>query len=464
MSGPGVGWDLHGFALPDIRGVDLIREMYVMAETDETVGAILYCILSTMRQVSWRYVPQVDGEDAPEDAEAKKWADLATTMLKDMDRPFDDHVEDGLTMLWAGYAPIEMVFKRRDGVNSRFSDNYYGIGALNLLDQTTVWNWKYEDKKPVAMVQSSIAGGGGLIPLSKVLLYRTTAQFNNPRGRPLLKNAWRVWRLKRKVQDSEAIGIERELCGLPIFEMPEEVIEQQFETDDQGKSTQEAIRAQRMVQAAQAATQDMRLNRSGGLVIPSDPWGDDGGSGAGASARRYNFRIQTTGGQRSIDSRTTARDYDHAIARVAMMQFLTLGQRSGGSYSLSDDQSSMAVSSIMALADKFTAEWNAKAVSLIWAVNLFPERYRPRLEHSEVSKTGIVQIGQFFSGLARASALWGPDVKMRRAIAGMANLPYDNEAQERAAATFQEAEELKADPPEPSGPMAPPEDEEEDEP
>lgn len=463
VSGFGSGFDYYTNFLPDLAGRDMLRDMYIMADTDETVGAMLYGITTTMRQITWDYVPQIDGVDAPEDPEAKKWAALATQMIKDMDRPFDDHVEDMLSMIWAGFAPVEMVFKVRDGLNSRFDDNYYGISALNLIDQTSVWDIIYDKQKPVAFKQMALAGfslsgnsgvtGDGTIPLSKVLLYRTTTQYNNPRGRPLLKNAWRVWRLKKKIQDSEALGIERELCGLPIFEMPEEMILAQFETDASGQLTEDAKRAAAMVQAAKSATQDMRLNRSGGLVMPSDTYMEDGPGGA--AVKKYNFRIQTTGGQRTIDSRTVARDYDHAIARVAMMQFLTLGQRSGGSYGLSEDQSSMAVSSIMALADKVTAEWNIKAIPLTWVVNAFPDKYRPRLKHSDVNKNSITQLGQFLAGVGKAANLWGPDPKMRRGIALAANLPYDSDAQDAAAATAQEAADLLADPPETTAPGTP---------
>lgn len=449
VSGGGVGFEHFSNAIPELSGRDLLRDMYLMAETDETVGAMFYCIASTMRQIKWDYVPQIDGVDMPEDVEAQKWSALATTMLKDMSRPFDDHVEDSLSMLWAGFAPIEMVMKQRDGENSRYNDGYYGIKQLNLIDQTTVWDWIYEDNEPVAMKQMGFGvpagSANGIVPLVKTLLYRTSTQYNNPRGRPLLKNAWRVWRLKRKIQDSEAIGIERELVGLPIFEMPMEDIEAQFETDADGNLTDDAKRAAALVTAATRATQDLRLNRSGGVVHPSNIWGEDV-DGAGGAEKKYNFRILTTAGQRSIDSRTAARDYDHAIARVAMMQFLTLGQRSGGSYSLSDDQSSMAVAAIMALADKITAEWNARCVSLIWTVNMFPDKYRPRLKHSEVNKNGIVQLGQFLAGVGKAADLWGGDPKMRRGIAMAANLPYDSEAQEEAAQSHQKKAATEAEP------------------
>jgi hypothetical protein len=443
--GIGTGYDFYASTLPELAGVNLVKDMFVMADTDETVGAMLYCITATMRQISWVWTPQVDGVDAPDDPEAKRYAALADGMLKDMAHPFSDHVDDVMTMLWAGFSPCEMVLKQRDGLNSRFSDGLYGIDSLTLVDQTTIYDWVYEGIEPVAMRQYGfLSGKGGDIPLWKVLHYRTNAQYNNPRGRPLLKNAWRVWRLKRKIQEAEATGIERELCGLPIFEMPQSVIDLQFDTDANGELTKEALKARAMVTAAQSAVKDVRLQRGGGLVIPSDTWADEN---QGDTSRKFQFRIQTSGGQRAIDSRTAARDYDHAIARVAMMQFLTLGQRSGGSYGLSEDQSSMAVNSIMALCDKLTSEFNRKAVGLLWRVNALPDKYRPRLGHSDVNKNSLTMLGQFLAGVGRAADLWAGDPKMRTALAKAAGLDYDHDAQAHAAETASKAAELDATPP-----------------
>lgn len=455
FSGFGVGIVADTFVIPELFGVDLIRDMYVMAETDETVGSMLFAISSTMRQIKWAHVPQIDGVDAPDDPEAKKWAAMADSWLIDMNRPMASHVQDSLTMLWAGFAPIEIVAKQRNSFNSRFTDGYYGIKALNLLDQLSVWDWVYEDNQPVAMRQiGSNVIGPGTVPLSKTLLYRTNDAYNRPQGKPLLKPAWRPWRLKRKIQDSEALGIERELCGLPIFEMPMEDIDAQYETEADGVTlTQDAKRARQIVRAAQAATQDMRLNKSGGIVLPSNTYAED--NGGQDTARKYQFRILSTGGQRAIDSRTAARDYDHAIARVAMMQFLTLGQRSGGSYGLSEDQSSMAVSSIMALADIAGDEWNLKTIPMMWGINVFPPKYRPRLGHSDVNKNGITQLGQFLAGVSKSADLWGGDFKARTSLLTAAGIDYDADAQRQAADTAQKTAEQQAEPP-PAPVVAPP--------
>jgi hypothetical protein len=437
------GWGVQSDLFSGVSSLALTRDMRLMAEEDETIGAMLWCISTVMAQIVWEYVPQVNGTDTPDNAEAKRYAELATTMLHDMDRPFSEHIDDALTMLWASFAPCEIVTKRRDGINSKYSDGFYGLEALNLLDQATIWDWKYNGHKLVAMQQQApTLSNDGMIPLYKVLLYRTNAQYNNPRGKPMLKPAWRVWRLKRKVQDSEAIGIERDLCGLPIFEVPEDLFDDQFEVDADDEPTDAAKKARAMIRGAQDAVRDMRFNKSGGLVHPSNTYSDEVPTDI---TKRFNFRIQTTGGQRSIDSRTAARDYDHAIARVAMMQFLTLGQRSGGSYGLSEDQSSMAVNSIMAIANRIVAEWNNKVTPLLWTVNAFPPQYRPRLRHSDVNKNGIAQIGAFMSGLGKAADLWGGDAKMRVGLAKQANLPYDYDAQVAAAATYQQAKQGEAD-------------------
>ncbi len=414
-----------------------MADMWAMAETDETVGAMFWCVHSAIRQITFEHVPQIDGvDDTAGDAEAKKHADFMNTVLKDMNAPFGDHVEDALTMMWAGFSTIEMVTKRRDGVNSRFKDNFYGLKSLNLISQITIHNWDYS-ADGTELMSFRQAGNGKPVPLYKTLLYRTTTAYNMPQGRPLLQNAWRAWKLKRKVQDSEAIGIERDLCGLPVMRLPKEVMDAQYELEsDNITLTKEAMQARAMVQNALLATQDMRLNKSGGLVLPSDTWGVENGSTD--TTPMYDFSIVTTGGQRSIDARTAARDYDHSIARVILLQFLMLGQRSGGSYGLSDDQSSMALASINALTQKIVDEWNHKAVPYIWQVNGFDPKYRPRLRHGEINKTSVVQLGQFLAGLGKGVELWASDPKMRVAAAKAAGLPYDVDAQNAAAASFLE--------------------------
>lgn len=59
------------------------------------------------------------------------------------------------------------------------------------------------------------------IPMSKAMLFRTESVKDNPEGRSILRNAYRSWYFKRRIQEIEAIGIERDLAGLPVIHAPE---------------------------------------------------------------------------------------------------------------------------------------------------------------------------------------------------------------------------------------------------
>lgn len=456
-----LGWSLDwniaaqtSSLVPALGGRQLLVEMQMMADTDETVGSMMWCICSTLAQVDWKHVPQVDGKDNDKDEQAVKAAAFADTLLGDMRRSFADHVDDAMTMVWAGFAPCEIVLKQRRGDQSRYDDGLYGIDDIPLRDPLSIWQWSYDaDRRHVTAARQFTFQGGAEIPMWKLCNYRTSSAADRPYGRPLLLNAHRAWRLKNRIQDSEAIGIERELCGLPIFRVPEADIAAAAEVQAGTTTpTTAAAAAQRRIQQAIATVQHIRLNKTGGLVLPSDTFASDDDTIADRT-RKYDFNIVTSAGQRSIDARTGIRDYDRAIARVVMMQFLHLGDRSSGSYGLSDDQSSMAIRSLMSLAMKVAQEFSRKALPLVWEANAMDKRYMPALRASEISKDGIAQIGAFLSGLAKGEWLIAQDAEARIDILKDAGIAHDRPSQEAAAATARETATTLANPPPP--PMPP---------
>lgn len=431
-----------------LGGMQLLAEMRLMADTDETVGSMMWCICSTLAQVEWKHVPQVDGKDNDADPEAVKAADFADTLMLDMDRSFGDHVDDAMTMVWAGFAPCEIVLKQRRGAESRYGDALWGVSDLPLMDPLSIWSWLYDQpRRHVLAAQQNSYQGSATVPLWKMNNYRTTSAADSPQGRPLLKNAHRAWRMKIRIQDSEATGIDRELCGLPIFRIPQSDLEAAAETGADGTTPTTAAKAARArIQSAITTVQNIRLNKTGGLVIPSDTFASEEPETKDRT-RKWDFETMTSSGQRSIDARTAIRDYDRAIARVVMMQFLHLGDRSTGSYGLSDDQSSMAIRSLMSLAVKVATEWSRKTLGLVWQVNAMDPRYRPALRPSPINKDGIQQVGAFLNGLAKNEWLFGSDTKARTSALKQAGFDYDRKAQEDAAGLAADAADLLANPP-----------------
>lgn len=427
------GYQPRGEYLEFSLGMPMARDLRRMFLMDDTVGAMTWVMSTTLQQTRWKHVPQVDGEDALNDEKAVEMARFADTLLLDMGESWASHVEQCCEMLWSGYLPFEIVTKQRDGKNSRFKDYYYGIRKLPLLDPLSVNGWVYDNEGDVTHIMQS--GANRPIPIWKVNLYATFATEANPAGRSMLQGAWRSWHLKTKVQDSEAIGIDRDLCGLPVFKVPESLLEQADEIGDDGKPTIDAQKAQARIQRAIKAVSDMRFNRSGGLLMPSDTFSEETD---GDRTPMYDFKLVSTAGQRSIDTRTVIRDYDRSISRIAMMQFLHLGDRSTGSYGLSDDQSSMAMRSLTAFANIISNEWNRKVLSLLWDVNVFDNRYRPAMRPNEISKEGLTAMGTWLRGVGAVAELWKGDEDARDSIAKVAGFRLDKAAQKKAAkATFE---------------------------
>lgn len=432
-----------GDLVPLISGSQLLYDLKRMSLYDDTVGGMMWCINSTLSQCSWGHVPQVDGKDNDEDAEAIRMSDFADTLLVDMQEDIHEHMESAVNMVWAGFAPHEIILKQRNGgEGSEFSDKFWGIKTIAQRDPLSVNGWLYdpETRDVTAMMQS---GAKAPIPIWKLCNYRTSAATTDPYGTPLLMPAWKSWRMKIRAQETEAIAMDREMAGLPVFRAPEELLSEAAEKNADGSYTSGAVAAQARIQSGITAVKDMRFNRSGGLFLPSDTFADDN---PGDRTPKYDFKLVTTAGQRSIDMRTVIRDYDRSIARTVMMQFLHLGDRSGGSYAMSDDQSSMAMKSLQALTSKVCTEFRRKALRLVWQVNGFDPRYMPRLKASDISKEGLTAIGTFLRGVGAAQALWDQDPESRREILQITNLHGNRTAQEAAAVTAAATAKLAAQP------------------
>lgn len=390
-----------------------------MAKTDETIGAMLFVIGSTLTQLEWSHTPCVGGRevarDDPEYDKAREFAEFADSCLEDMEHSFVEHVEEALTMIWAGFAPCEIVLKKRDGVDSRFDDGRWGFKELPLRDQHSITDWVPDERgKPIRMVQQTTQGGRVEIPLYKVLHYRTSRVLNDPWGFSLLHACYRPWFLKQRIQESEAVGIDRELCGMPMFKIPSEELVTAARIDADGAPTAEANAARSRIDAAIKAATRMRYNQNAGLVLPSDVYED--GNGELTNVAKWSFEIVASSGQRSIDARTAARDYDRGMARTLLFQFLHLGDRAGGSNALSEDQSSLALRSLKAIALKISGEFNRKALPLLWLVNALPKKYLPKLEPGPITEETAEQLGLFLQRLGDAEPIIADDPALQDAL------------------------------------------------
>jgi hypothetical protein len=395
--------ELHG-----ARGMRVFREM---SDNDPTVGAILFAVSMLLRNVPWSFKAKDDS------AEAEVGKAFAESVFADMDTPMPDVIDEICSMFAYGYAPMEIVWKRRDGTTeegegqSQFNDGKIGVRSISLRAQTTVQRWLIDDPTGAILgfVQQPYNGTAVEIPWERMLLFRTTVVRNNPEGRSMLRTAYRPWYFKKRIEEVEGVGIERELAGLPVARIPAEFMSADADADQ--KATYKAW--QKMVT-------NIRRDGQEGVVIPSDR--DQSGN------LLFDFSLMTAGGSRTIDTSKIVERHDRAIATSVLADFIFLGQAAVGSFALSSDKTDLFASALQGFLGSIAGVFNKYLMPRLWRYNAFDPDLMPEAVPGKVQAPNLAELAQLITALAGAGAALFPDRDLEnffRDAAGMPLAPED---------------------------------------
>lgn len=336
------------------RGKKAFREM---ADNDDTVGAVLFAIEMLLRNVQWRIQPYSDDPAHVEQAE------FLESCMHDMDSTWEDFIAEILSMLTYGFAPFEIIYKKRVGplesdktMRSQHSDNRIGWRDISIRSQMSIDRWEFdEDGDLTGFWQIPVEYDGKhnqevFIPMEKALLFRTTSRRGNPEGRSILRNAFISWFYKKRIQESEAIGIDRDLAGMPIFYVPKELFAPNAPTEVQAQ-----------LSTYRQAIENLRRDEQSGLVLPSHY--DEHNN------QLVKFELAGTGSRRLIDTDSIVRRHNRGIAQTVLADFIMLGQDATGSYALSADKTEMFSLAITAIMSSIAAIIKRNAVFRLYVLN-----------------------------------------------------------------------------------------------
>lgn len=388
------GW-LMEEARPDLRGRAGARVFREMADDDATVGAILRAIEAMVGRVSWHV-------DAADGAEAE--AAFARSVLMDSpSQPWTEVMSETLSLLTFGWAALEILWERRP------VDGRLGVKRLAPRAQETLYRWQLDPEGQVIALEQlpPLESGLRVIPADRLILFRTEARRNNPEGRSILRNAWRAWSHLKRLEEVEAIGIERDLAGLPVMQVPADYL-------------REGTEAAKLLPVFEKIVRDVRLNAEGGVVIPSDPWLD--GDGRPTGQPQFRLDLLSTGGQRAIDTATVALRYQRDIARSVLADFVMLGGDKGA-YSLSRDKSSLFLKTLETLLAQIAGPLNRQLLERLWALNGLDPATRPTLRPGRVVPEDLLPLTEALERLARAGMPLFPDGPLEAHLRDKADLP-----------------------------------------
>ncbi|HZT90298.1 MAG TPA: hypothetical protein VFA12_20325 [Stellaceae bacterium] len=394
-------------------------------DNSATVGAVMFAIMQTMRRVDWRVIPAADTPEAEEAAE------FVHGLMDDMSHTWPGFVVEALSMLGYGYAINEVVYKRRLGrkpkdgadASSKYNDGKIGWRRLPIRSQDTILKWFFDANGQIkGVTQQPWVGRLIDLPIEKFLLFRPSSHKNNPEGRSILRTAYRSYYLVKRMEEMEAILMER-FAGLPVVKVPSALLE--------AAATGDAT-ATAQVAAYKKLVTNIRVDEQMGVMMPSDTYeGADGPS----NVPRYTLELLTPQGTQSgVRSHEIVTRHSLNILKTVLADFIDLGHQARGTQNLAISKVDMFYAGIEGWLDSMAAVLNQHGLPRLWELNRFDPDLLPQISPDMPDRIDIDAIGNFVLNLSRAGVHLFDDPETRQYLRGAAGLPEVSEEEDELGA------------------------------
>ena len=399
------------FKLEGERGIQVWKQM---GDGDPICRVTLFVIDKLIRRVKWREEP-ASGSDF--DGEA---ADFLASCRADMQMAWLDVISEAMTMLQYGHSLLEILYKRRTGetddpcASSKHTDGRIGWRGFPIRSQDTLRRWFFDASGGIESVEQWAPPNyqSVVIPIrDKALLFRTSSYKNNPRGMSIFRGAYNSWRRKTGIETIEGIGIERDIAGLPVAWVPEELLD----------AKNPMMRGK--LDAIKKIVTNVRVDAQAGLVLPLSY--DEGGR------KRYDFELMSSGGSRAFDTDKIIQRYDQRIALSALTDFLLLGQGASaqGSWAMHSDKTKLFFTAVSAFLDIIAEVFNTQAIPALFRLNDLKISDYPKLAHGGLEDVDLKDIGDYILKLSQAGMPLFPDVNVEKYLREAAKLPVALESE-----------------------------------
>ena len=267
--------------------------------------------------------------------------------------------------------------------------------------------WVFDDEGGIkGLVQLAPPHWGSkFIPIEKALLFRTVQAKNNPEGKSLLRNAYRPWFFKKRLEEFEAIGVERDLAGMPVAKIPSKYFNG---TPGSAES--------KMYSAFKKLVTQVRRDEHEGLVLPYDIDPE-------SKLPLFEFELMSAGGSRQFDTTAIINRYEQRILMTVLADFIMVGHEGSGSYAMHVDKTGIFRAALNSIAQNIADVFNRHAIPRLFELNGWKLEELPKIVPNNVDAPDLTQLSSFMSSMGGLGMQFFPDAELEKYLRSAARLP-----------------------------------------
>lgn len=365
-----------------LQGQAWIKKYEEMRNGDATIQAILLAMELPILSTKWEVVPgKTNWEITKADEEI---ADFINTALFEK-ISFKKFLRQSLTDLVFWFSVFEKVFKLEDW------KIYWDKISQRL--QKSIYKWEGENWSPGIMqnlYNEPWKENQVFIPRDKLIVFTHRQEGDNYEGRSALRAAFKHWYIKDQLYKYQAIAFEKQSVGIPIITMPA------------GSTEKDQIQAEEIL-AGIRSTEQTRI------LLPNDKW---------------QFEFADMKGKSNADPEKAIAHHDRQITKAVLAHFMELWASEGGSYALSEDQSSLFMLWLQAIADEIVEVINKQAIEELVNINftITENQTYPKVTYQ---KLGDIDLEKLINAITSATSggLIAPDENIENKLRKILDLP-----------------------------------------
>jgi len=344
----------------DLTGSTLYTTIDKMRWSDASVQAALLMCELPIRSAEWDIEP---ASDSPEDVEIADF--VKDNMFEGLVTSWEDTLRQILLMHAYGCMPFEIIYKLTE-------DGKIGWRKWAPRLPKTIVKWNVDENGELESITQRTYKNNNyievVIPEEKLMIFVYRREGDNYLGTSLLRQAYKHWFFRDKYYKIDAVAQERLGIGIPVVRLPDGYTDDDYDAaENMGKNLRGHEKAYVVIK--QGWEVEMLDLKAGSLKDPSS----------------------------MLDHHT------REILKSVLAQFIDLGSKSVGSYSLSKDQSQIFLQALDASAKEIEEVINDEIKNLVdynWNV----EEY-PKLTHADLGVKDVKELAEAIQTLSMAGMI-----------------------------------------------------------